>query len=200
MIPKTEFGYSSRRSVEEAVRAINARTDAAATAHHRLSLLHSARALVALRDESGDDFWCDGSVMVIALLLFAAGGGASKTQLCFAALPALDSRRSKEARTHRFDGSPMGFSRRDPANPGGAIAQQTDCEPVLPQAFVAYHGCLLLRKSLGHATSGPITDLDENALDFHMSGTHQTLRIHNDELLHMIEGEGYGFTPTVAVE
>ena len=70
---ESEFAYSSRRSMEEAARAINAVCDSAALAHRQLSLLHSARALFALSDEGDDSRICDGASMRPALQLFVAG-------------------------------------------------------------------------------------------------------------------------------
>lgn len=46
--PLDEFAHASRRSEQEAIKAINAATPAAAAAHARLAVLHAARASSAL--------------------------------------------------------------------------------------------------------------------------------------------------------
>jgi hypothetical protein len=47
---ESEFEYSSRRSEEEAILAINAESEAAAAAHRRMARLFSMRALLSLDD------------------------------------------------------------------------------------------------------------------------------------------------------
>lgn len=49
---ETDFGYSTRRAREEALRSLSAHSDVASRAHWRLSILHAARAALALQGGS----------------------------------------------------------------------------------------------------------------------------------------------------